>query len=42
MASMDIGGSAELFAGSSEIFGPLEELFGLIAGSLGDGAEDAG
>ncbi len=34
MASMDLGGSAELFAGSAEMFAPLEELFRLITGSL--------
>ena len=34
MASMDLGGSAELFDGSAEVFAPLEKLFGLITGSL--------
>ena len=40
MASMDFGGSAELFAGSSESFGSLEGLFELITGSLGEGDTD--
>lgn len=41
MASMDIGGGAEIFPGSVEAFGSVADLFRLVTGSLGgDGDTD--